>query len=70
MNFEDLVDDSTFFLLGTRGRSLGGSEPAESPVEPWLRTPAMGWDERRGKETWEHSWGMKVLRNVHVYEFD
>eukprot|EP00435_Cladocopium_sp_Y103_P041643 s1343_g11.t1 len=43
VEFEDLVDDSTFFLLGTRGRSLG----EDLPVEPWLRTPEMGWDERQ-----------------------
>lgn len=47
MEFEDLVDDSTFFLLGTRsGRSL--SEERSEPVEPWLRQPEMGWDERPG----------------------
>lgn len=46
VEFEDLVDDSTFFLLGTRsGRSL--SEERSEPVEPWLRQPEMGWDERQ-----------------------
>lgn len=54
MEFEDLVDDSTF-LLGTRsGRSLG--EERSEPMEPWLRQPEMGWDERPGVRV-GNSWG-------------